>query len=573
MVTAIIKEEMSQDVSALIQWARSYGAEIPDQIEFVRDEYKGICAICRENVQETKIKIPSSIIISRKDAVGQFAPRFEGDNTGLKFLVPFWKLQDGGKFQSYLGNLPLKLDSALVWNPDEWQLLKGTNLGNSVRERLGSIYLEWVTWIKDRELPNDSINLDEISDQQLYRDFLHPASRGQFDSWSSFPAFLWSHLVFLSRAFPEYVVHTQCEEGSMVLLPIIDLLNHDSHSKVQWYGQADSFCFEKYDGIASGQELFNNYGAKGNEELLSGYGFVKEDNEFDYVALKMKLPLTTTRAILEQEPDIQLPTLDDYTTFVFEKPRRRTDDRKDPSFFEDGITFFINMQNENCLNPLLDLFSYLSKTDNNENWMGLRPRLQGLQSLRAALKLKQEQASVVSQAVNQEVIDPFRRHCAYVYRSGQLNVLKHAISSLKKLEKDLLTRHKHELLNLKKIIKDDPGFVEHELPMFFQDKDQDEVSFDDTLELLVLWLISKRKNNSFQEKHKWVKSHIESDVRNEQSISEEAKSLYSHFFSHDQTRDVTLQELSDAYNFIMANSFTRFSSSSSSETILVQQQP
>lgn len=37
----------------------------------------------------------------------------------------------------------------------------------------------------------------------------------------------------------------------------------------------------------TGAEVFNNYGAKPNDELLLGYGFVLEDNPEDFVSLKM----------------------------------------------------------------------------------------------------------------------------------------------------------------------------------------------------------------------------------------------------------------------------------------------
>ncbi|GCF01348.1 hypothetical protein ZYGM_000758 [Zygosaccharomyces mellis] len=563
---------MSQEAFEVVQWARSKGASIPSQIDFVRDESKGICTVCKEDLQGVKIRIPSSIIIGRKDARGIFAPRYDGDNTGLKFLLSFWKSENNVEFGPYLRNLPSQLDSALIWSPDEWQLLRGTNLGNSIKEKLSTIYSEWTTWIKDRGLSNDSLDFDEFDDQQLYQDFLKPASRGQFSSWSSFSAFLWSHLILLSRAFPEYIIDPHCHEGSVILLPLLDLLNHSAHSKVQWYSEEGAFCLEQNDGITKGQELFNNYGAKGNEELLAGYGFVQEDNEFDYVALKIKLPLKTIENILENEPRIKLPTLDDYTTFAFEKSTDKKKDKADASYFENGIRFFINTQNENCLNPLLDLFSYLSKTDVTENWTDLRPRLQGLQSLRAALKLKQDQASILPDELKPSAaIHPYRQYCAGIYRQGQLRVLKHAITSLKQLEKDLFTQHKHQLLNLKKILKDDARFVDEELPNLFQDKDQDEVSFDDTFELLVLWILAKLKNDSFQEKHEWIRKQFKVSINKEQTITEEAELLYSHFFSEQQTTTtkITLEELNDAYNFVLNNSFTR-SASSSSETILVQ---
>ncbi|SJM83748.1 related to Ribosomal N-lysine methyltransferase 1 [Zygosaccharomyces bailii] len=572
---------MKPTISALTDWAKDNGAEISPEIEFTEDAVKGICAVSTAELSNAKIKVPESIIISTQLASTYFPVNPGDGNTWIKFLLCRLKFQEELRFGPYIRNLPQTLNSPLVWNPREWQLLEGTNLGNSLKDKLYKIFTEWYEFVlkyshifASSPLSHD-IDLykrfDAVGPDELYVDVLQHAAKGDAQLWYSFSAFLWAHLILLSRAFPEYIIHPGCNEGSVILLPLLDLLNHDAYTKVQWYSTNNNFYYEKLETTGAGQELTNNYGPKGNEELLMGYGFVEECNEFDYVALKIRVPFETLEAILHSEDSIQLPSLDDYTTFAFERPQTQPAKEKcNALFYKDGVTYFINARDDKCLIPLLELFSYLSKAQ-TEKWSDLRPRLQGLQALRTALQSKLQQLSLFSDISDSKTysIDKYRRHCADIYRRGQHSVLKHSISSIKAVEKSLIKQCGDRLLNLKKIIKNDSRFTQDELPSLFKGEDQNRVSFEDTLEIIVLWVASKVKYDTFNSKHMWIGQQFHSFLKRSLSleVTQDVKALYAELFPQNKA-EISLDEVNLAYNFVLENSFTR--SSSSNETILVR---
>lgn len=45
-----------------------------------------------------------------------------------------------------------------------------------------------------------------------------------------------------------------------------------------------------YESVQAGDELFNNYAPKQNDELLLGYGFCLRDNPVEQFAIRMALP-------------------------------------------------------------------------------------------------------------------------------------------------------------------------------------------------------------------------------------------------------------------------------------------
>jgi hypothetical protein len=79
-------------------------------------------------------------------------------------------------------------------------------------------------------------------------------------------------------------------ETTPVLFPVVDILNHSVSAKVEWDFQPHhSFALKCLEGesFQPGQELFNNYAPKQNDELLLGYGFCLEDNPIEQFALKL----------------------------------------------------------------------------------------------------------------------------------------------------------------------------------------------------------------------------------------------------------------------------------------------
>jgi hypothetical protein len=82
----------------------------------------------------------------------------------------------------------------------------------------------------------------------------------------------------------------------------VDILNHSVSAKVEWDFQPHtSFSLKllESEAVKSGEELFNNYAPKQNDELLLGYGFCLEDNSIEQFPLKLAFPPMLQRHALE----------------------------------------------------------------------------------------------------------------------------------------------------------------------------------------------------------------------------------------------------------------------------------
>ncbi|KAK3096331.1 hypothetical protein LTR53_019401, partial [Teratosphaeriaceae sp. CCFEE 6253] len=55
-----------------------------------------------------------------------------------------------------------------------------------------------------------------------------------------------------------------------VLFPVQDAGNHSNDAHVDWAYDPGRFSVSINEAVEAGGEVFNNYGGKGNEELLMG---------------------------------------------------------------------------------------------------------------------------------------------------------------------------------------------------------------------------------------------------------------------------------------------------------------
>lgn len=106
-----------------------------------------------------------------------------------------------------------------------------------------------------------------------------------------------------SRAFPSTLLSpspslVQQPDSYPVLIPGVDALNHARAQPVSWVVTAPSsastantshgsISLVTHSASKAGSEIFNNYGAKPNSELLLGYGFTLPANPEDTIVLKI----------------------------------------------------------------------------------------------------------------------------------------------------------------------------------------------------------------------------------------------------------------------------------------------
>jgi hypothetical protein len=119
--------------------------------------------------------------------------------------------------------------------------------------------------------------------------------------------YLWGATVLSSRSFPSRLITgdltVEAETGpesalsNPILIPVMDMLNHRPNHPVTWLTSTTKITFVAETEYPANKEIFNNYGAKGNEEctppsvltnsVLMGYGFCLKDNPHDTVSLKL----------------------------------------------------------------------------------------------------------------------------------------------------------------------------------------------------------------------------------------------------------------------------------------------
>jgi len=606
-------------IKNLLEWGKTHNCIIPDGISFNFDPSRGIYCIADVNdlnkAKNVKFELPNELIIRDKLSLDVFG---HSGTSWLKCLLARLKFDKRSKdrkiamlqdrFQHYINALPTVVDSPLVWNLDELNLLEGTNLGNSIADKFKAIFKEWQSLIETLTVESQDYvftdcekllmtTIDDYDKKKVYDNVIQETIDGNNIQWYSFGAYLWSHLIFTSRAFPERIINPKCSESSVMLLPIIDLLNHGNHVKVEWSTDSEgSFCYTNLEqDIQMGAELLNNYGAKSNEELLFGYGFTLDGNELDSVMLKIQLPLDTISNILEKEPTLKLPLIEDYTTFAFEtkitgttNPTLKTD--RVASDYSNGILYLLNkIDTMACLAPIIELFGFLVARNGAESPKSIRAQFDAVQSLKNALH--QKSINIVhteNRNINESteyIISDYRRKCAAIYKNGQIEVLKKSLQELKKIEKTMFSEYKNSLLTTAKVLKYDESFSDEITNLFCQDEIQKDINFDTNFEIFVLWLVCKVHFNSVPKRYGWVLEQFNNfkSKYGESDISEGAVELYIELFSdgedperrlkpfNTETKPITLQEVSIAYDFIEHYSFARLSlSGDAPDTILVK---
>lgn len=183
----------------------------------------------------------------------------------------------------YLDTLPSPdlLRTPLHFSTGELDALKGTNLYGATIDRRREWEAEWEQCLADVSTVN--------------------AEWGKGLTWERY---LTASTYLSSRAFPSTLLSTsptllQSTNSYPVLIPGVDSLNHARAQPVSWVVSHTSsaappaaelqgaISLVTRTAVDGGAEIFNNYGAKPNSELLLGYGFTLPDNPDDTIVLKI----------------------------------------------------------------------------------------------------------------------------------------------------------------------------------------------------------------------------------------------------------------------------------------------
>ncbi|TPX62981.1 hypothetical protein PhCBS80983_g00134 [Powellomyces hirtus] len=308
----------------------------------------------------------------------------------------FWK--------PYLEALPERYELPLWWSEDEvHRLLGGSNLRHIVEER--------------KKLLNKGLDMIKEACGDLF-------VQGTM-CWENL---LWAYSAISSRAFPrarpatvderEHAAEEAMEISSgaseLCLYPVLDMLNHQRGKRIEWrIEEGVAVTFITLEDVVAGIEVFNNYGAKGNENLLGNYGFVLDPNPEDYVKVALNIHDASDPCAAQKRQSLSRITPNRLVHLLFDGEN----ETKLPADLMAVTRLLVMNANE--------LKTDLGSGEVLKSPLGGRNEVVALSTLWHLIKRK---ASELQQEVHSSGHETDRERMVRIYRDGQARILKHNMS-------------------------------------------------------------------------------------------------------------------------------------------------
>ncbi|KAJ3178225.1 Histone-lysine N-methyltransferase setd3 [Geranomyces variabilis] len=294
------KLDQQSALDALIFWAAGNGASVSGLV--FRDPDSNCDSKCTRRSAFTDVaiaangeiaSIPASLILSestaRNSLMGARLHEYLGAHSegltqkgrdpyapGLILLSAFMvfeRFENPDSFwKPYLEALPGEYELPLYWSDAEVEhLLKGTNLHHVVRERRKLLE-------KGLDMAREACGQMFANGSLLWYDVQH----------SGLSCYKMMNALF--RRQGKLSVGIFIHFKSSLTIALHPQLNHQRGQRIEWRIQEGvGVSFVALEEVACGAEVFNNYGAKGNENLLGNYGFVLDPNPEDYVKIALNI--------------------------------------------------------------------------------------------------------------------------------------------------------------------------------------------------------------------------------------------------------------------------------------------
>ncbi|KAK5118856.1 hypothetical protein LTR62_000065 [Meristemomyces frigidus] len=322
---------------------------------------------------------------------------------------------------------------------------------------------EDIVWLEDTDVLHTMLGRREVYEEYYASGVRMLKQAGVDTELYTWDLFRWAVTIFTSRSFSSRALtpqeskywtthktnpdgqrqtvlldmsHTPAEDLDFpVLFPVQDIGNHRNEARVDWSYDPGRFGITINDDIAVGEEVFNNYGPKTNDELFLGYGFCIPDNPYDGVLLTLKPP----PAALQKEMQLTHPG---YFTMAGNWSSERTTFRLRNLKPSDDVFRVLPA-------PLLELLLYIvlherglpfvfiqDARDNVLRGAGRRytPHIARMIVLSLAPKLHKLQSTTPEKELRNQ-----KQRQAAIYRHGQIATLEANISALKYLTRSLLS--------------------------------------------------------------------------------------------------------------------------------------
>ncbi|KII86638.1 hypothetical protein PLICRDRAFT_55553 [Plicaturopsis crispa FD-325 SS-3] len=278
-------------------WLQTHGGHFDSRVEFFPGP-SGFSVVAKDALppDTTVVSCPFSLAVTPEHAraalrgiLGQVGAQdidqWSERQLVCTYLVLHWIIESDPSVSPHLIHLPYlntlphpsKLRTPLHFTAAELGAFKGSNIYGATIDRQNEWKQEW----------------------QRCRDSIASANSrwGEDYTWEHY---LTTATYLSSRAFPSTLLSSTpslitTETSHPILLPGVDALNHARGTPVSWAvshpdtnaASTPQVSLILHTPTAPGQELFNNYGAKPNAELILGYGFSLPSNPDDTIVLQV----------------------------------------------------------------------------------------------------------------------------------------------------------------------------------------------------------------------------------------------------------------------------------------------
>jgi protein-histidine N-methyltransferase len=296
-------EDMSM-IRNLVGWAGEHQTSLHQDVEVYQDHLTGLSFRAKKSLPPGTVIVNSSYqtTLSYLNAISAspvfqnhesvlFPPTFidalkqEDPNIiGHFFLVQQFLMGEKSFWSPYIKLLPQpnepdRLAIPIWWSDADRQFLDGTNAEPPIKKREAMWRAEWTKGI--------TLLREEFEHFETYTYYLYQWAATIFGSRSfraslTIPEGLLRHSETSPDHRPLTLDHIRKDRFS-VLLPLMDIGNHNGVNQVDWLSDAiaGQFSLSTRDPIAEGSQIFNFYGNKSNSELLVAYGFILPNPEND----------------------------------------------------------------------------------------------------------------------------------------------------------------------------------------------------------------------------------------------------------------------------------------------------
>ncbi|KAK4543024.1 hypothetical protein LTR36_006022 [Oleoguttula mirabilis] len=306
----------TSQTEALEHWLSHYGGFLHPSLRLCVNAEAGLHCRATATVDAgTRIStVPHALALSYLNALvddacpvfKQRRPDFQGvENIGFFYLMVQHHYSTTSFWKPYLETLPKPQDFATpLWFDDP----------------------EDLAWLEGTDVLHTMLGRKEVYEQYYYAGVNILAQAGIDTGPFTWDLFRWAVTIFTSRSFSSraitpqgskyWTTHKTNSEGRRqtvlldlstapsedldfpVLFPVQDAPNHRYDAHVDWFFDPGRFSITVEDSVQAGDEVFNNYGSKGNDELLLGYGFCIPDSPHDSIMLTLKPPPEALQAEL-----------------------------------------------------------------------------------------------------------------------------------------------------------------------------------------------------------------------------------------------------------------------------------